>query len=93
VVKPLRVRSHQNVTEIFLQWNAPPHTSLKTQETIIILGWALHTYTLYNPYLAPQISTFLEPSKAQSLGKGLGVKTRFLKNWLQQKIPTGARRE
>jgi hypothetical protein len=33
--------------------------------------------------LLPQISTFLKPSKEQSAGKVLGVKTRFLKNWLR----------
>jgi hypothetical protein len=27
------------------------HRSLKTQETIIILGWALYPHTLYNPEL------------------------------------------
>lgn len=85
---------HKNVDEIILQPdNAQPDTSFKTQEAVTKLRLIL-THSPFSPDVLPQISSFLESSEVQLVGKGLGVMTWLLKKgWIgcKYKIQTGTK--
>jgi histone-lysine N-methyltransferase SETMAR len=48
-----RVRPEKKTTFLLQHNNARPHTSLKTTEHIVNLGWTVVPYPLYRPDLAP----------------------------------------
>jgi histone-lysine N-methyltransferase SETMAR len=82
-----RVRSPKNVAEILLHHdNARPHTSLKTQEAITKLGWAVLCHPPYNPDLALSDFHLFETLKGTIRGKKFGSNDEVMeeeKKWLR----------
>jgi hypothetical protein len=91
------VYPHKNVDGILLQpENAWTDTSFKTQEAVTKLRWTVIPHPPFSSDVLPQISSFLEPSEVQFVGKGLGMMTWLLKKWpgdCKYKIQTVTKRE
>jgi len=58
-----KVRPEKKTTVLLQHDNARPHTSLKTVEHIVNLGWTVVPHTPYSPDLVPSDFHLLGPMK------------------------------
>ena len=79
-----RVRPEKKTTFLLQHDNAKPHTSLKTVEHIVNLGWTVIPHPLYSPYLAPSDVHLFRPMKDGLRGQHLPSNeavVRAVKQW------------